>query len=507
MSGETTDVIGLEQLPGRPLRCLDTVNEEGLEDLVDADCIQRSLVKSRDFPELHGSRVQASDIAVVLFDAKSLDSFAACMAARLALGDACRFEGVDRSTATENLSVDISNQIVAMLGVCWSLEAMHDLVTECECLIILETHTSAARELEQFNYPNAVRILEPGMGAGALAWNFFFPGEKVPPLLRALEDAELGRTVLRDAEAFADGCHVAFDIEPPHGELNSDDPAFEHFELLMDSGGRATIARAVQEGLELRTEIQGECSEAIARCHVRTPRKFPTWRCVLVELSSPFAGRVGEYLVSCYAAYHGQAERPYVAVVFERRRWHVRAVLRSLPGGPDVSEIAQEYGGSGHPNRAFFTISRDMWEGLWLPVEAVLWDTISNNPQCLNAKRGDSITIVRRGERFKDSPCDEWSWGYKTGDGDAEGWIPTLAHTLFVATRSVPAVCAGILAIEEGDLLVARGQKGRYLWGSTFRLGRGTTNGLKGWFPYIDGTWQPVHPRSARDFIATGGGM
>jgi len=502
-------VIALEQLPGKPQRRLDTVSEEDLEDLVDEDCPQRALLRSRDFPELHGSRVQTSDIGVVLFDVKSLDSFAACMAARLALGDACRYEGVDRSTATENLSVDISNQIVAMLGVCWSLEAMHDLVTECECLLILETHTSAARELEQFNYPNAVRICEPGMGAGALAWNFFFPGEKVPPLFRALEDAELGRTVLRNADAFADGCRAAIDMEPPHGELQCDDETFEHFELLLDSGGRATIARAVQEGLELRTEIQAQCSEAAEKYNVRTLRKFPAWRCVLVELSSPFAGRVGEHLVNSFAAaHHGEVTgQPYFAMVFEPRRWHVRAVLRSLPGGPDVSEIAQEYGGSGHPNRAFFSISQDMWDGLWLHAETVLWDTISSNPQCLNAKRGDSVTIVRRGERFQDSPGDEWSWGYKIGDGIAEGWIPTLAHTLLVATRSVPADSAGIRAIEEGDLLVARGQKGRYLWGSTLRLGKGATNGLKGWFPHQDGTWQPVHPHSAQDIIASGGGM
>jgi len=445
----------------------------------------------------------------VLFDAKSLDSFAACMAARLALGDVCRYEGVNRSTATENLSVDISNQVVAMLGVCWHVEAMHDLVTECECLLILETHTSAALELEQFNYPNAVRIIEPGMGAGALTWNLFFPGEKVPPLLRALEDAELGRTVLRNADAFADGWRTAVDMEPPHGELQWDDAAFEHFELLLDGGGRATIARAVQEGLELCTEIQAQCSEAATMCNVRTLRKFPAWRCVLVEMSSPFAGRVGEHLVSSFAAAcHGEVTaQPYFAVVFERRQWHVRAVLRSLPGGPDVSEIAQEYSGSGHPNCAFFSVSRDMWEGLWLHAETVLWDTISSNPQCLSATRGDLVTIVRRGERFQDSPCDEWSWGYKTGDGIAEGWIPTLAHTILVATRSVPAATAGIWAIEEGDLLVARGQKGRYLWGSTFRLGGGTTNGLKGWFPHEDGNWQPVHPISAQDIIASGGGM
>ena len=71
-------------------------------------------------------------------------------------------------------------------------EAMHDLVAECAWLIILETHVSAVRELEHFSYPSAVRILEPDMAAGVLAWNFFIPQHPVPPLLRALEDGSAG---------------------------------------------------------------------------------------------------------------------------------------------------------------------------------------------------------------------------------------------------------------------------------------------------------------------------
>uniref|UniRef100_A0A7R9ZWK3 Uncharacterized protein n=1 Tax=Pyrodinium bahamense TaxID=73915 RepID=A0A7R9ZWK3_9DINO len=505
MSGDAA-VDPTELPPGRPQRELDIVSLEGLEDLVDNDAPGRALIKSRDFPELYGLEVQPADIKVVLYDANSVDSFTACFVARMALGDSARYEGVDRSTVVEELSVDVSGQVVAMLGVCWSLEAMHDLVAECDWLLIVETHVSVMRELEQFAYPSAVRILESEMGAGALAWNLFYPGAPVPPLLRALEDAELGRGALLNATAFADGFQAAFDLEPPRGELHCADSAFEEMELMLDGGGRASIIRAVEVGAALAEGIWAECQEADSRRSVRALRSFPAWRCALVNLASPLAGRVAEHLAAALAAEGGDlAEKRSFAAAFEVRRRGVRVTLRSPPGGPDVSEIARQHGGSGRPNRAFFSAPFDTWEDLWVQPEPVLWDVVAAGPRCLSLRRGELVAVARRGERFKDAPFDQWSWGCRIGDHSVEGWIPTLAHTLYVATRSAPATAPGIQVVEEGDLLVARGQRGQYFWGWNHRGGC-LGGGLQGWFPYADDTWQPVHPASALDFVTASSG-
>lgn len=470
--------------PPQPQRRLDTVGLEGIDDLVDADSPYRSAVKSREFPEFSGLDVCPSNIKVVLFDDNSIDSFAACFAARSALGESARYEGVNRGGMVEDLTCDVSGRVVAMLGMSWSLEAMHDLVVECDWLIILETQPSIAKELEQFCYPGTVRILEPDMGAGALAWNLFFPGHPVPPLLRALEDAELGREALRNSRFFADGFHAAFGFVIPHGELSSKDPAFEEFAFCLEEGGRTTIQRAVEEGFSLAGGIQAQCHDAQARRVIQQLRVFPSWLCSLVNSSSPFAGRIAEHLVTALAAgeVNGVPRGPIrcLAGVFEVQRHRVRVAMRSLPGGPDLSELAAMYEGIGRPTRAVINLPIEAWGDIWELPEPIVWDVVPSSPHCLELKRGDLVTIARRGERFRESCFDEWSWGHRSDDASREGWIPTLAHTLLVATQSIPSTGAGILGLDEGEMLVAYGQRGNYLWGSKFIQGN-VGKGPKGW--------------------------
>jgi len=503
--------------PLPPQRRLDTISLENLADLVDETSPDKEHVKSRDFPELLEVDVRPSDIKVVLYDAMSVDSFAACLAARKHRSDGAQYEGVDRSKSVEDLTVDVTGQVVAMLGVFWSLEAMHDLMTECSWLIVLATQASVARELVQFSYPNAVRIVELDMSAGALAWNFFFQGEPVPPLLRALEDAELGRRTLRGAIEFADGFMAALDIRLPKGELQSTDAAFEEFDLLLDGRGLASIDRAINAGAALRPSIQQQCMEAEQRRVVRSMREFPAWRCVLVHLSSPFAGRVAEHLTASFAATcNGASAMRVFSAVFEVRQRQVWAVLRSMPGGPDVSEIAGLYEGSGNPTRAFMSIPIEMWEEIWVRPEPVLWDWTPTSPCCLELKRGELVTVARKlkrgelvkfarkSEHFKESADDFWSWGYKESDPAQEGWMPTFAHTLFIATTAVPSAGPGIHPVEEGDLLVARGQKGNYLFG-TKQIPGSASPGVKGWFPHTEGVWRPVHPLNSQAMLARAG--
>lgn len=503
------EVGGETSLPPPPSRRLDTVEFEDLVDLVDLDAPGRAFVKSHDFKEFDSLDLRKTDIQVVLFDAFSVDSFAACFAARQYLDGYARYEGVDRGMVVEDLSADVAGQVVAMLGVSWSLEAMHDLVAECKSILILETNRSVARELEQFNYPNAIVVLDLEMGAGALAWNFFFPERAVPPLLRALEDMELGRAALRDSAAFADGFETAFDFHPPRGEVSADDAVFEEFELLLDGGGRLTINRAIEEGLSLRPSIQEQCCTAATQSSLRTLRFFPAWRCILANVSSPFAGRIGEHLAMSIPADDEAGNTIHLrcfAAVYEVKHRHVRAVLRSLQGGPDVSEIAAMYDGCGQANRAFFTVAIDMWERLWVQPDTVLWNVEPTHTRCLALSRGERVTVARRGQRFRESPFDEWSWGYRTDSPTMEGWIPTLAHTLFVATRSVPSLATGILGLDVGDLLVARGQRGQYFWGWKCHPAEPFCEvGPKAWFPHMEGVLRPVHATSVQALLASGG--
>eukprot|EP00927_Polykrikos_kofoidii_P023585 TRINITY_DN21676_c0_g1_i1.p1 TRINITY_DN21676_c0_g1~~TRINITY_DN21676_c0_g1_i1.p1 ORF type:complete len:522 (+),score=99.60 TRINITY_DN21676_c0_g1_i1:236-1801(+) len=477
--------------PRRPVRNLDVPSYEAWQDLVEPGCATRGLVKSRAFPHLQDFGVTSSDVQVVLFDHYSPDSAVGCWAAQAALGESAIYVGVNRASVHEDLqdlAVDVCGKVVCMVGICWPIMALHELVQECRLLIIVHNHTSVQRELSGFadSYANTLVAVEPDMGVAALAWNFFHAGLPVPPLLRAIEDAELGRDVLRESRRFADGYEQAFEFEHMAGEHPAGSFFFKQVDdLLGGDGGRMAIQRAVEKGKALAPDIEGECAEAASSYKVRTLRSFPAWKCAVASSPSLFAGRLAEHLAAklvekCDVAPSGTGDARDVSeqnsscsrcfgAICTARGSRLLVTLHSLPGGPDVSEITdQQDVGGGMAHRAFFSIDVAGWEAMWLQPEPILWDVVSEGPRCLSLARGEEVTVSCRGERFRGSPFDEWSYAYRSGDPASEGWVPTLAHTLLVSTSDVTSVGAGIAELKEGDLVVARGQLGIYLWGRRY---------------------------------------
>lgn len=224
----------------------------------------------------------------------------------------------------------------------------------------------------------------------------------------------------------------------------------------------------------------------------------------MLHHSSPFEGRVADHLVDVLVKRCPGAPSRCFAVVFEVVAGHrVRVVLRSKPGGPDVSQIAELFEGGGYATRAFFTISLTHWETLWEMPMPVFWDVDMKITGTLQLRRGDLVTISRKGERFKDSPFDEWSFGYKSNEPEKEGWIPTLAHTLFVATRSESSRGSGVQNVQEGDLVIGLGQKGSFLWGWALTQFKDyVSGGPRGWFPYYDDILMPVHSSSVQKYLS-----
>jgi len=298
---------------------------------------------------------------------------------------------------------------------------------------------------------------------------------------------------MRDAEPFSLGFEAAFDIAAPRDEVQFGDQAFLDFEELFgEDGGRATILKAAEHGRALEPELRQQCEEATSCRTTATLRAFPAWRCALANVSSPLSGKIVEALTEDFVKDVDDNIRwRSFSAAFEVKHHHVRVVLHSMKDGPDVSEIARFYEGCGHAHRAFFTVRSNLWARLWVYPEHVLWDVQGRSPSCLSINRGDKVTVTRRGERFRDSPFDEWSWCYSCADVRIEGWIPTLSHTLFIATapgKEQP----GISEVDEGDLLIAKGQRGDFYYGWRYRPGRASLE-RSAWFSKAENVFQPVH--------------
>ena len=479
----------------KPTRPVYAAGREGWADLLARDVLN---IKSREFPRSVNLNPQAVD--VVLFDVHSIDSFAACCVARMALGGGAKYEAVTRSGFIGQLHTNVHDRTVAMLGVSWKVDCMHDLAWNCDTLLMMETQSSVEIELAEYMQTyHTIFFIDSMMGAGVMAWNFFYPGEPAPVMLRALEDVHLGRYALRDARDFEDGVGVVLDYSMRSGPLHQNNQAFNDFiSLLQDNHvARRAICQAIEEGKVVRQCVQTMCEQVVQRMRVLSLRAFPSLLCALAEDASPFQGRLAEYLAGEFAERLGvNAAKRCFAAVFQVRASQVRVVLRSKRGGADVSHIAQFFDGAGNQDRGFFTLGVEAWEAIWTEPETVLWDVTSHARNCLELAKGDLVTIIRRDQRFRESPFDLWSWGYKTLEPEMEGWIPTLAHTVFFVIQSLPSPGLGVQDLKEGQLVIGTGQVGNFLYG--WILGLATS---KHWFPMSEDNLRPVKPSSAARLV------
>ena len=169
-------VFANDHLPrsSKPTRSLNAAKREGFEDLV-VTGKERNYIKSREFTD--SACLDSEAVDVVLFDFHSIDSFAACCVARMALGERAKYEAVTRSGFIGQLHTNVHAKTVAMLGVSWKFDCMHDLAWSCDTLMVMDTQSSAEIELAEFIQTyRTICFIDSMMSAGVMAWNFFYPG-------------------------------------------------------------------------------------------------------------------------------------------------------------------------------------------------------------------------------------------------------------------------------------------------------------------------------------------
>ncbi|CAE7262782.1 unnamed protein product [Symbiodinium necroappetens] len=381
-------------------------------------------------------------------------------------------------------------------------------------ILIMDTHRGVKEEIEHAS-DSCLVFVDEEMGAGVLAWNYFFETKPVPVILRAIEDAHLGRSAFRDGRALEDGLD-ALDSgfvnalgEKRHVKVALKDSTFQRFgDLIEDKDlAKQQISEAIAAGKQVECEIYEKGREASRSSAVCTFRAFPAWKCNVAFMQSPYEGRVAESLAVELANSCKGAEHRCFGAVVEFRGAGARVILRSGPGGPDVSQVARHYEGSGSSTRAFFMVDAANVDSMFVKPEIVLrqvtWlqhvSVALEDEHCLQAQPGDKVTVIYRGERKPSTPFDQWSWCYKSDDPKQEGWLPTFAHTLFVATRSEPSGGQGTEKVSEGDLILPLALRGDFLLGT--RLSLGPANLSNNWFPFDHELYKPVQPSSAKVIV------
>lgn len=294
---------------------------------------------------------------IMIYHANCADGFGAAWAAWLKWGDKVQFVPASYGDAPP----EVLGKHVLIGDFSYKAEGIRSLAGAAS-VVILDHHKTALAELEPYRFhessPGAISAADvPGMlsdlaelerppilaifdmdrSGARMVWDFCFPGEEAPLLIRLIEDRDLWRFAMRDTKAF-------------NLWLRAEPFAFERWELiaqeLNDGRDGANImaeAAAMQRFFDQKVE---EIAQRVRHMRIGG-HVVPAVNCP-PEFCSEVAHAVLER--------HGEAA--FAACYWDTKDGRSYSLRSDHAGNHrlDVSAIAASYGGGGHRSAAGFTV-------------------------------------------------------------------------------------------------------------------------------------------------------
>jgi len=262
-----------------------------------------------------------------IYHGSCLDGFSAAWVVRKALGEenVDFFHGVYQQTPP-----DCKGRDVIFVDFCYRREIMQQIVIDSKSVLVLDHHKSAQDEMSNvlFRASTDKVFFDMEHSGAVLAWIHFFTPGTTPILLNLIEDRDLWKfkwPLTREVNAAMFSYEYTFENWDKLMKMQQDTLATEG----------AAIDRKHHKDIDelLKVVCRPMVIGGIRVLVANLPYTMGTDAAVkLIEQGQPF----GAY---CYDVPDGR--------VFG---------LRSTDAGPDVSEIAKQYGGGGHRNAAGFRV-------------------------------------------------------------------------------------------------------------------------------------------------------
>jgi len=288
-----------------------------------------------------------------IYHGNCADGFGAAWVVRKALGDVDFYPGVYGQSPP-----DVVGRDVLMVDFSYKRAVIDEMAQTAKSIIILDHHKTAEedlapfavtecgggrftwadtpgtlRDLAELSRPPILALFDMKRSGAMLAWDYFFPRELPPQLIRHIQDRDLWLFKLggtREIQASIFSYPYDFEVWDKLMERNPD---------------------------SLRTE-----GRAIERKHHKDIGELVAVskrRMVIGGFDVPVANL--PYTLSSDAGHLMCDGEPFAACYMDTPRGRVFS-LRSTDTGEDVSAIAKAYGGGGHRNASGFTASIG-WEG------------------------------------------------------------------------------------------------------------------------------------------------
>jgi oligoribonuclease NrnB/cAMP/cGMP phosphodiesterase (DHH superfamily) len=292
----------------------------------------------------------------VIYHDHCADGFGAAWACWMRWRDGCAY--VPASYGQAPPYTEVAGKNVLIVDFSYRRGLLEEMAKEAASIVILDHHKTAQADLEPFTItlcgtaafvpedaasmfddfreldrlPVAASFDMERSGA-RIAWDFCFPRDEAPLLIRLIEDRDLWRFTMEDTKPFSLW-------------LRSEPFSFDRFELLSqqlgdghDSHEIMTEARAMQRFFDAKV------SEIVS---FASRRRIGEHEAIAVNCPPMFASEVGHALLEKHA------DAPFSATYYDgpkARMWS----LRSRDDRVDVSAVASKFGGGGHRNAAGFS--------------------------------------------------------------------------------------------------------------------------------------------------------
>ena len=262
---------------------------------------------------------------VILYHGNCPDGFGGAYAAWKKFGDAAEYVPLDHQ---KPLPVDLAGADAYFIDICPPQAVMDEVLAKANRVTVLDHHEGmeeVIRRMPEFVY-------DASRSGAAIAWSYFHPDEPLPLFLQYVQEGDLYSFTLPDARAL-----LKYAYTVPFEFAAWDDLA-RRFE---DPGERAAM---LEKG-----EAYAEYAGILVRETMDKAKlvRFEGHECYFAVAMKVFTSDVGNQLAR---------RKPPMALIAHARPDGIRISLRG-DGSVNVAEIAQKYGGNGHPSAAAFTLS------------------------------------------------------------------------------------------------------------------------------------------------------
>lgn len=235
---------------------------------------------------------------------------------------------------------DVTHRNVWMLDFSYKRPIIEDIMCKAQSLTILDHHKTAEADLK---FPFAcdpagqsdVQITFDMEKSGArLAWEYFNIGERVPDLVKHVEDRDLWKFQYPDTKAFS-------------AALFAEEYNFITWKLWHEKIEMQGVEWAVLAGESI---LRKQAKDVAELCQNKFRFNIGGHSVWVADLPYTLCSDAGNLMC--------QGE-PFAATFYYDGKGYIFS-LRSDDSGVDVSEIAKAYGGGGHKHAAGFKIVSDM---------------------------------------------------------------------------------------------------------------------------------------------------